>query len=159
MHFRAVEDDTMLAALPATTIESLVRDSNPQVTLRLALSVIRHLSPYVRSIDFALEWSLVEAGKALFRQGSDADSVYVVLSGRLRSVITPPGGEGKRRELVAEHGRGELTGIVETLMRTPRSTTVLAIRDSEVAKLPAGLIDFIKIKFPKVLIGENYFIT
>ncbi len=76
--------------------------------------------------------------------------MYVVLSGRLRSVISH-GLEGGRRELVAEYGRGELTGIVETLMRTPRSTTVLAVRDTEVAKLPAGLIDFIKLRFPKVL--------
>jgi CRP-like cAMP-binding protein len=32
---------------------------------------------------------------------------------------------------VAEYGRGDLTGIVETLIKCPRSTTVLAIRDSE----------------------------
>jgi len=52
----------------------------------------------------------------------------VVLSGRLRSVIQ----RGKnKREFVAEYGRGELTGIVETLMKSPRSTTVLAVRDSE----------------------------
>ena len=39
-------------------------------------------------------------------------------------------GENKR-EFVAEYGRGDLTGIVETLMKCPRSTTVLAVRDSE----------------------------
>ena len=44
-----------------------------------------------------------------------------------------------------------MTGIVETLMNTPRSTTVLAVRDTEVAKLPAGLLDFIKMRFPQVL--------
>jgi lysophospholipid hydrolase len=43
-----------------------------------------------------------------------------------------------KREMVGEYGRGELTGIVETLMKIPRSTTVLAVRDTEVAKLPAG---------------------
>ena len=52
---------------------------------------------------------------------------------------------------MCEYGRGELTGIVETLMNTPRSTTVLAVRDTEVAKLPAGLLDFIKMRFPQVL--------
>ena len=46
--------------------------------------------------------------------------------------------------LVAEYGRGDLIGIVETLLNTSRKTTVIAVRDSEVAKIPAGLIDAIK---------------
>ena len=58
----------------------------PDVTLQLAMSVIEHISPYVRSIDFALDWVLVESGHALYRQGQEADSTYVVLSGRLRLV-------------------------------------------------------------------------
>ena len=45
---------------------------------------------------------------------------------------------------VAEYGRGDLIGIVETLLNTSRKTTVIAVRDSEVAKIPAGLIDAIK---------------
>eukprot|EP00095_Tigriopus_kingsejongensis_P010722 snap_masked-scaffold753_size102382-processed-gene-0.9 protein:Tk10722 transcript:snap_masked-scaffold753_size102382-processed-gene-0.9-mRNA-1 annotation:"neuropathy target esterase sws isoform x1" len=121
---------------------------NPDVALLLASSVIDNLSSYVRSIDFALEWNLVESGKALYKQNSVADSTYVVLSGRLRSVISRHGG---KKELVGEFGRGELTGIVETLMKTPRSTTVIAVRDTEVAKLPSGLIDYIKMRFPIVL--------
>lgn len=54
------------------------------VALKLAMSVIDNLSPYVRSIDFALEWLQVESGKALYKQNDEADSTYVVLSGRLR---------------------------------------------------------------------------
>ena len=146
--YRALQAGTRLAALKASTVSRL-KASQPNVALQLALSVIQNLSSYVRSIDFALEWMLVESGKALFRQGGEADSVYVVLSGRLRSVIVHE--RSRKKELVAEYGRGEITGIVETLMRTPRSTTVLAVRDTEVAKLPAGLIDFIKMRFPKVL--------
>ena len=47
------------------------------------------------------------------------------------------GGEGwgritcpclRRKELVAEYGRGELCGIVETLTGAKRSTTLLAVR-------------------------------
>ncbi len=75
------------------------------------------------------------SGKALYKQDSIADSTYVVLSGRLRSVIKR---RDAKKELVGEYGRGELMGIVETLLKTPRSTTVLAVRDTEVAKLPSG---------------------
>lgn len=71
----------------------------------------------------------------MYKQNAKADCVYVVLSGRLRSVIKNVAG---KNEMLAEYGRGDLTGIVETLMKTSRSSTVIAIRDTEVAKLPAG---------------------
>ena len=120
----------------------------PKVALKLARCCVDQLSPYVRSIDFALEWLQLESGRALYKQGQVADSTYVVLSGRLRSVIK----KGEKRELVGEYARGDLTGIVETLMKTPRSTTVIAVRDTEVAKIPAGLIDAIKIRYPVVML-------
>ena len=90
---------------------------------------------------------LIESGKALYRQGEEADCTFVVLSGRLRSVVTRNG----RRELAGEYGRGELCGIIETLTSAPRATTLLAVRDTEVAKLPAGLINCIKLKYPVVV--------
>merc|ERR1719495_2553428 len=119
----------------------------PDVTLQLANSVTEHMSTYVRSIDFALDWVLIESGKALYRQGDEADCTYVVLSGRLRSVVQRDG----RREMVAEYGRGELCGIVETLTGAKRSTTLLAVRDTEIAKIPGGLINSIKLKYPIVV--------
>ena len=118
------------------------------VTLHLAMSVIEHISPYVRSIDFALDWVLVESGHALYKQGQDADCTYVVLSGRLRSVVQRSDG---KKELVGEYGRGELCGIVETLTGAKRNTTLLAVRDTEIAKIPGGLINSIKLRFPKVV--------
>merc|ERR1719422_1176463 len=120
----------------------------PDVTLQLAMSVIEHISPYVRSIDFALDWVLVESGQALYRQGDEADNTYVVLSGRLRSVVQKRDG---RKEMVGEYGRGELCGIVETLTGAKRSTTLLAVRDTEIAKIPSGLINSIKLKYPRVV--------
>jgi len=35
--------------------------------------------------------------------------------------------------------------------QTPRSTTVMAVRDSELAKLPEGLFNAIKLRFPIVV--------
>ena len=48
-----------------------------------------------------------------------------MLNGRLRSVITRQNG---KKELVGEFGRGEMVGLVEVLMQTNRTTTVIAIR-------------------------------
>jgi len=43
------------------------------------------------------------------------------------------------------------TQQVETLSRTSRSTTAMAVRDSELAKLPQGLLDVMKLKYPIVV--------
>ena len=145
---KAIAKETKVARLDA----KFVRDAMvlyPHISLRLAMGIIDNLSPYVRSIDFALEWLSLESGKALYKQNDEADSTYVVLSGRLRSVIKQ---ENNKKTLVAEYGRGDLTGIVETLLNTTRKTTVIAVRDSEVAKIPSGLIDAIKMRYPVVLL-------
>lgn len=120
----------------------------PLVVLHLAQSVINRLSPFVRQIDFALDWINVESGRAIYRQDDVSDSTYILLSGRLRSVLSRPDG---KKELVGEYGRGDLVGIVEVLTSTKRSTTVMAVRNSELAKLPEGLLNAIKIKYPEVV--------
>lgn len=40
---------------------------------------------------------------------------------------------------------------VEMVTQTKRSTTVMAVRDSELAKLPEGLFNAIKLRFPVVV--------
>jgi lysophospholipid hydrolase len=45
----------------------------------------------------------------IYRQGDESDSTFIVLSGRLRSVITQSNG---KKELVGEYGKGDLVGIV-----------------------------------------------
>lgn len=39
----------------------------PRVVLNVAHSLISHLSPFLRQIDFALDWMHVEAGRAVYR--------------------------------------------------------------------------------------------
>uniref|UniRef100_A0A5F8H1V7 lysophospholipase n=1 Tax=Monodelphis domestica TaxID=13616 RepID=A0A5F8H1V7_MONDO len=120
----------------------------PNVVLTVAHTFVRRMSSFVRQIDFALDWMEVEAGRAIYRQNDKSDCTYIVLSGRLRSVIKKD--DGKKR-LAAEYGRGDLIGVVETLTYQSRATTVHAIRDSELAKLPGGALNFIKRRYPQVV--------
>ncbi|XP_007945269.1 patatin-like phospholipase domain-containing protein 7 [Orycteropus afer afer] len=130
----------------------------PSVVLGVAHTVVKRMSSFVRQIDFALDWMEVEAGRAIYRQGDKSDCTYIVLSGRLRSVIRKE--DGKKR-LVGEYGRGDLIGVVEMLTHQARATTVHAVRDSELAKLPVGALTSIKRKYPQVvtrlihLLGEK----
>uniref|UniRef100_A0A8C3KL06 lysophospholipase n=1 Tax=Calidris pygmaea TaxID=425635 RepID=A0A8C3KL06_9CHAR len=130
----------------------------PSVVLGVAHTVVKRMSPFVRQMDFALDWMEVEAGRAVYRQGDKSDCTYIVLNGRLRSVIRMDNG---KKHLTGEYGRGDLIGVVEALTHQPRATTVHAVRDSELAKLPEGALTSIKRKFPQVvtrlihLLGEK----
>jgi lysophospholipid hydrolase len=117
----------------------------PKVRLNIARTVIQRLSPFVRQIDFALGWVSVGCDKFLYRQDDKSDCTYLLLSGRLQSVVMDANDESK---LVGEYGRGDLVGIVETLTEKPRSTTVIAVRDTKLAIIPAELLNFTQSSFP-----------
>ncbi|XP_048524619.1 neuropathy target esterase sws isoform X3 [Dendroctonus ponderosae] len=138
---------TRIALLSKSTFYSIMKEK-PKVVLYVANMVVKRLSPFVRQVDFALDWLFLESGRAVYRQDDDSDSTYIVLSGRLRSVITDKNG---KKELVGEYGKGDLIGVVEMVTQTKRSTTVIAVRDSELAKLPEGLFNVIKLRFPIVV--------
>ncbi|XP_032759035.1 patatin-like phospholipase domain-containing protein 7 [Rattus rattus] len=153
---RANRDCSFLSISKAHFYE--IMRKRPDVVLGVAHTVVRRMSSFVRQIDFALDWMEVEAGRAIYRQGDKSDCTYIVLSGRLRSVIRKD--DGKKR-LAGEYGRGDLVGVVEMLTHQARATTVHAVRDSELAKLPAGALTSIKRRYPQVvtrlihLLGEK----
>uniref|UniRef100_A0A3Q3XKY2 lysophospholipase n=1 Tax=Mola mola TaxID=94237 RepID=A0A3Q3XKY2_MOLML len=143
---RAMRDCSFLS-ISKTHFYEIMR-VEPQVVLNVAHTVVRRMSSFVRQIDFALDWMAVEAGRAVYRQEEKSDSTFIVLSGRLRSVIMKEDG---KKELIGEYGRGDLIGVVEALTHQNRATTVHAVRDSELAKLPEGALNSIKRKFPQVV--------
>ena len=50
-----------------TLFSSSIIRQKPRVVLYAAHSLIKHLSPFLRQIDFALDWMHLEAGQALYR--------------------------------------------------------------------------------------------
>jgi predicted acylesterase/phospholipase RssA/CRP-like cAMP-binding protein len=68
-------------------------------------------------------------GEVLFQEGEPADSVYLLVSGRL--IVTSAEGT------LAEVAPGELVGELALLAGRPRSATVRALRDSLLLGLPA----------------------
>ncbi|XP_076005517.1 patatin-like phospholipase domain-containing protein 7 [Genypterus blacodes] len=143
---RAQRDCTFLSITKAHFYEIMRQE--PRVVLNVAHTVVKRVSSFVRQIDFALDWMAVEAGRPVYRQGDKSDSTFIVLSGRLRSVIAKDDG---KKELAGEYGRGDLIGVVEALTHMNRATTVHAVRDSELAKLPEGALNSIKRRYPQVV--------
>src|SRR5271157_16811 len=79
-----------------------------------------------------LEWFGIAAGMVLFREGDPAPDAYVVISGRLGVFVAA------KADLipVAQISPGEIVGEMSLISREPRSATVVALRDSEVVRLP-----------------------
>ncbi len=74
-----------------------------------------------------VDWVVLGAGDTLFEEGDEADSLYVIVRGRIRVIA---GGE-----TVAELGRDEPLGEMGLLASQPRSATARAVRDTELACL------------------------
>jgi len=73
-------------------------------------------------------------GQVLMRQGDPPDSIYLVLSGRLRALAR----RGEDDHVVlGEIGRGEPIGEMGVVMQQPRGATIVALRDSVLLRLSA----------------------
>lgn len=68
------------------------------------------------------------ANEFLFRQGDEGDSIYVVVTGRLRVSYTSPNGD---ESTVAMMGPGEACGDLSLLDGRPRSAAALATEATE----------------------------
>ncbi|TPX39635.1 hypothetical protein SeMB42_g06300 [Synchytrium endobioticum] len=77
--------DCHLGFIPKSVLDRYV-DRNSDILLTLAKRLLAQLSPAVLYIDLALEWSVVNAGQKVCRQDEKADSIFIVLSGRLRAI-------------------------------------------------------------------------
>lgn len=80
----------------------------------------------------------VGGGEAVVRQGEMTDGLYVVHLGWLR--VTVEDRDGSER-LVDHTGPGGLVGEMAMISDEPRSTTVTAVRDSELVYLPTRVFD------------------
>ncbi len=94
-------------------------------------------------IEAEAEWVSLEGGEILFERGDEGDAAYIVISGRMRIV------DGARA--LNEIGPGETLGEMALLSGEPRGATVLAMRDSLLARLPAELFNRLVQRHPSML--------
>lgn len=76
----------------------------------------------------------IPGGSVLLRQGDPSDSVYLVLSGRLRATARDRDGN---MVVVGDISRGEPLGEMGAITGSPRSATVTAVRDCVLLRLSA----------------------
>ena len=95
----------------------------------------------------ALDWVTVRRGETLFRQDEAADSLYVILHGLLRVVVSTDSGE----RVVNELGRGDTVGEMGLLSGEARSASVVAVRDSALCRFSKPAFDRLVSEHPAVM--------
>jgi CRP-like cAMP-binding protein/predicted acylesterase/phospholipase RssA len=118
-----------------------------QFARRLAELLGEPDSAALREIEREVEWITLRGGETLFRAGDSGGGAYLLLSGRLRVALPDPAGE----RVLGELAPGETVGELGLISGEPRSASVTAIRDSEVAKLTDAAFRGILVRHPSAL--------
>ena len=102
------------------------------------------------SLEAELELVSLTSGAVLFRQGDQGDSLYIVISGRLIVSVSLNGGAHK---IIGTPGAGEIVGEMALLNDKPRSATVAAARDTQLAKLSSDGLARLSAKHPRAILS------
>ncbi|KAF8963847.1 hypothetical protein BDZ97DRAFT_1818202 [Flammula alnicola] len=137
--------DTYVGFLPLPALERIL-EKRPIVLLTLAKRLISLLSPLVLHIDASLDWMQVNAGQVLWRPQDTSDSFYIVINGRLRALTESENGEVT---IIGEYGQGDTVGELDVITSSPRRSTVHAIRDTELIRMPQTLFNAISARNPQ----------
>lgn len=140
--------DVYVGFLPRAALER-VSEKYPIVLLTMAKRLTSLLPRLILHIDFALEWVHVAAGQVIYHQGNESDSIYIVLNGRLRSIVENDDGVMR---VTDEFGQGESIGELEVMTESTRPVTLHAIRDTELARLPRSLFNSLAQEHPSITI-------
>src|SRR5262245_42004774 len=95
-----------------------------------------------------VEWFSLPGGMTLFESGDPPDALYLVVSGNLGAYRTSP--EGHRR-LVGNITAGETVGEMALISGKPRNATVVALRDTELVRLPRPAFEKLVLTHPQGL--------
>ena len=92
------------------------------------------------------------AGELLMNEGEAGDSMYLLLSGRLRVFLPASGPSGAGRVAVGEMNRGQFIGEMSMYTDQPRTATLVAIRDSVLVRLDKADFPVLLASSPKASI-------
>lgn len=147
--------DVYVGFLPRASLERIA-DRYPIALLTLGKRLTSLLPRLLLHIDFALEWVQVNAGQVIYHQGDESDAIYLVLNGRLRSVLE---GSNGKMTVIGEYGQGESVGELEVMTESTRPATLHAIRDTELAKFPRSLFNSLAQEHPGITIQVSKLIA
>lgn len=94
------------------------------------------------------EWLLLPSGETLFKQGDEPDGMYIVVNGRLRIEVV---GSDEILELKREVGHSEIVGEYALITNEARSATVIAVRETNLARLSPQRFEQLLKTYPELM--------
>lgn len=134
-------------------VESVVKLSWLRDTLQSAFGVFDE--PFLQFMLKHLRWVHVKSGEVLFRQGDSRQTVYIVVSGRLRVLREDELGE---THVLGDMRRGETVGEMALITGEPRTATIVAVRDSVLVSLSRSGYEEVIGSYPLVSMRVAQFI-
>jgi NTE family protein len=126
---------------------ALVRDVQ---WLARELPLFRDLDPaLLDALTDAIEWLALPGGTTLFEDGDLPDALYFVVNGTLGAYQMTPDGH---RRLVGRITSGETVGEMALITGNPRSATIVALRDTELGRLPTAAFEQLMLSHPQGLL-------
>jgi NTE family protein len=147
----ALHPDAMAALIAAFT----ARLHTYQLNAAIQASVLmQKMSPDLRAA-FAsqLQVESIAGGTILCRAGDPGETLYLVLSGRLRVLANPDATTSETPAILAELGKGDIVGETALMTGGPRTATVLAVRDSLIASLDREAFRQLIAQFPLEIVA------
>lgn len=142
-------EDTTLLWIPDALFCSLLQMNS--VAVKCTRHLLAQYSELVCMADTSFDWLHLHSGESLFDRGDLCDSVFTVISGRLRAVQVHSH-RGKEVETSNELVRGATLGAMDMLSAGPSNSSVFAIRDSQISQMSRNVFDYVVSKYPSVLI-------
>lgn len=110
----------------------------PDYLDQLLLQHLRALLPQIgpaalEALRAQMSWVELAGGATLMSQGEPGDAMYLLVSGRLRAYIAHDDSAPPRA--VRDISRGQVVGEMSLYTDEPRSATLVAVRDSVLARL------------------------
>jgi len=133
----------------ADTLIQDAADRRNLPALFAALPLLKELdAEAIGALAHEIEWFSLPGGATLYGAGQVADGLYVVINGAFGIYAASARG-GSR--YIGQLSAGQIAGETEVMSGTPRSTTLVALRDSEVARLPTATFEKLVTQHPQTL--------
>lgn len=97
------------------------------------------------------DWRRVPGGVTVYSEGDPPDALYLVVNGHLR-LMGDSAGVNTR---VWEYGRGDVAGEAEVLTDEPRMARLVAVRDTELIRVPKAAVLALALERPETLFRMN----
>src|SRR5437879_1704777 len=136
----------------------MVGDSPEETALRRSdLRLVLNELPLFRGLDYALlreiaheaQWMSLPGGATLFNAGEPPDALYVVLSGCL-GAFSPD--DRDRRRFWGRIVAGDTVGEMGLISGRPRNAHVVALRDTELARLSSEAFNRVFRQHPEAML-------